>query len=125
MRCGSRCYASMIGEKRPDGQPVTFNGNLTSAGAEVIKAGRLKERAGPSTSLATPLAPGRPASACANDPRSVSIAAAARVLDERRRAWLYPICLGSWEPEITPTAAPNEAPRRYMDRFMPTTWRSP
>jgi type II restriction/modification system DNA methylase subunit YeeA len=52
------------------------------------------------------------------DPRAIRIAAAAKRLDDLRRAWLNPPDLGDWVPEITPTAAPGEAPRKYPDRFV-------
>jgi type II restriction/modification system DNA methylase subunit YeeA len=65
------------------------------------------------------LTPDIPAADYAADPRANRIAEAARKLDDLRRAWLYPADLGSWEPEITPTAAPGEAPRKYPDRFIP------
>jgi type II restriction/modification system DNA methylase subunit YeeA len=65
------------------------------------------------------LTPDIPAADYAADPRAVRIAAAAKALDDLRRAWLHPADLGTWEPEITPTAAPGEAPRRYPDRFVP------
>ncbi len=38
-----------------------------------------------------------------------------------RRAWLNPSDLVDIVPEITPTAAPGEAPRRYPDRILPKT----
>ena len=38
-----------------------------------------------------------------------------------RRAWLNPPDLVDIVPEVTPTAAPGEAPRRYPDRIMPKT----
>jgi hypothetical protein len=65
------------------------------------------------------LTPDIPASAYADDPRAVRIAEAAKKLDELRRNWLHPADLGTWEPEITPTAAPGEEPRKYPDRFIP------
>lgn len=64
------------------------------------------------------LTPNIPAADYAADPRAIRIAAAARRLDELRRNWLNPPDLGSWQPEITPTAAPGEAPRKYPDRFV-------
>ncbi len=42
-------------------------------------------------------------------------------LDDLRRAWLNPADLVDIVPEITPTAAPGEAPRRYPDRILPKT----
>ncbi len=54
-------------------------------------------------------------------PRAQRIAAAAKRLDELRRAWLNPPDLVDIVPEITPTAAPGEAPRRYPDRILPKT----
>ncbi len=56
-----------------------------------------------------------------SDPRAQRIAAAAKRLDDLRRAWLNPPDLVDIVPEITPTAAPGEAPRRYPDRIMPKT----
>lgn len=67
------------------------------------------------------LTPNLPASAYAADPRAIRIAAAARALDERRRAWLNPPDLVEIVPEIVPTAAPGEAPRKYPDRILPKT----
>jgi type II restriction/modification system DNA methylase subunit YeeA len=57
----------------------------------------------------------------AADPRAQRIAAAAKRLDELRRAWLNPPDLVDIVPEITPTAAPGDAPRRYPDRIVPKT----
>jgi type II restriction/modification system DNA methylase subunit YeeA len=65
------------------------------------------------------LTPDIKAAEYAADPRAIRIAEAAKRLDELRRAWLHPADLGAWVPEITPTAAPGEAPRRYPDRFQP------
>jgi hypothetical protein len=65
------------------------------------------------------LTPNLPASAYADDPRAIRIAAAAKLLDERRRAWLNPPDLVEIVPEIVPTAAPGEAPRKYPDRILP------
>ncbi len=65
------------------------------------------------------LTPDIPAAATAADPRAIRIAAAAAELDRLRRNWLHPADLGDWVPEITPTAAPGEEPRRYPDRFIP------
>ena len=63
------------------------------------------------------LTPNIPAADYAADPRAQQIAAAAKRLDELRRAWLNPPDLVDIVPEITPTAAPGEAPRRYPDRI--------
>ena len=57
----------------------------------------------------------------ADDPRAQRIAAAAKKLDDLRRAWLNPPDLVDIVPEVTPTAAPGEAPRRYPDRIVPKT----
>ncbi len=65
------------------------------------------------------LAPNLPASAYVADPRAIRIAAAAKALDEKRRAWLNPPDLVEIVPEIVPTAAPGETPRRYPDRTLP------
>ena len=67
------------------------------------------------------LTPNIPAADTAADPRAQAIAAAAKRLDELRRAWLNPPDLVDIVPEITPTAAPGEAPRRYPDRIVPKT----
>jgi type II restriction/modification system DNA methylase subunit YeeA len=67
------------------------------------------------------LSPNIPASDYADDPRAQRIAAAAKKLDELRRAWLNPSDLVNIVPEVTPTAAPGEAPRRYSDRILPKT----
>ncbi len=67
------------------------------------------------------LTPNIPAADYAGDPRAMRIAAAAKRLDELRRAWLNPPDLVDIVPEITPTAAPGEAPRRYPDRIVPKT----
>ena len=67
------------------------------------------------------LTPNIPAADYADDPRAERIAAAAKRLDELRRAWLNPADLVDIVPEITPTAAPGEAPRRYPDRILPKT----
>ena len=67
------------------------------------------------------LMPNIPAADYAEDPRAQRIAAAARKLDELRRAWLNPPDLVDIVPEVTPTAAPGEAPRRYPDRIVPKT----
>ena len=56
------------------------------------------------------LTPDIPASDYAGgDPRAQRIAAAAKKLDELRRAWLNPPDLVDIVPEITPTAAPGES----------------
>jgi len=65
------------------------------------------------------LTPHIPAAAYAGDPRAQRIAAAARELDEKRRAWLNPPDLVDIVPEIVPTAAPGEAPVKYPDRILP------
>ena len=65
------------------------------------------------------LTPNLPASAYADDPHAIRIAAAAKALDEKRRAWLNPPDLVEIVPEIVPTAAPGEEPRRYPDRILP------
>ncbi len=67
------------------------------------------------------LTPNIPAADYADDPRAQRIAAAAKKLDDLRRAWLNPPDLVDIVPEITPTAAPGEAPRRYPDRILPKT----
>jgi hypothetical protein len=67
------------------------------------------------------LTPNSPAPHCATDARARRIAAAAKRLDELRRAWLNPPDLVDIAPEITPTAAPGEQPRRYPDRILPKT----
>jgi type II restriction/modification system DNA methylase subunit YeeA len=65
------------------------------------------------------LTPNIPAADYAADPRAIRIAAAAKKLDDLRRAWLNPPDLVDIVPEVTPTAAPGEAPRRYPDRVLP------
>ena len=67
------------------------------------------------------LTPNIPAADYADDPRAQAIAAAAKRLDDLRRAWLNPADLVDIVPEATPTAAPGEAPRRYPDRILPKT----
>jgi type II restriction/modification system DNA methylase subunit YeeA len=67
------------------------------------------------------LTPNVPAVDYAKDPRAERIAAAAKRLDALRRAWLNPLDLVDIVPEITPTAAPDEEPRRYPDRILPKT----
>ena len=67
------------------------------------------------------LTPNIPAADYADDPRAQRIAAAAKKLDDLRRAWLNPPDLVDIVPEVTPTAAPGEAPRRYPDRIVPKT----
>ena len=57
----------------------------------------------------------------ADDPRAQRIAAAAKKLDDLRRAWLNPPDLVDVVPEVTPTAASGETPRRYPDRIVPKT----
>jgi type II restriction/modification system DNA methylase subunit YeeA len=56
------------------------------------------------------LTPNIPAADYAGDPRAVRIAAAAKELDERRRAWLNPPDLVRAEPEVVPG---------YPDRILP------
>jgi type II restriction/modification system DNA methylase subunit YeeA len=67
------------------------------------------------------LTPNIPAASYADDPRARRIAEAARRLDELRRNWLNPPDLVDIIPEVTPTAAPGEPPRRYPDRIVPKT----
>ncbi len=67
------------------------------------------------------LTPNIPASDYADDPRAQRVASAAKNLDDLRRAWLNPPDLVDVVPEVTPTAAPGEAPRRYPDRIVPKT----
>jgi type II restriction/modification system DNA methylase subunit YeeA len=67
------------------------------------------------------LTPNIPAADCAGDPRAQRIATAAKRLDELRQAWLNPPDLVDIVPEVTPTAAQGEAPRRYPDRILPKT----
>jgi type II restriction/modification system DNA methylase subunit YeeA len=67
------------------------------------------------------LTPNTPASEYADDPRAQHIATAAKKLDDLRRAWLNPPDLVDIAPEVTPTAAPGEPPRRYPDRIVPKT----
>jgi hypothetical protein len=65
------------------------------------------------------LTPNSPATHCAADARARRIAAAAKRLDELRRAWLNPPDLVEIVPEVTPTATPGEEPRRYPNRILP------
>ena len=65
------------------------------------------------------LTPNIPAVDYADDPRARRIAEAAKELDDLRRAWLNPPDLVDIVPEVTPTAAPGETPRRYPDRIVP------
>ena len=65
------------------------------------------------------LTPNIPATEYADDPRAQRIAAGAKALDDLRRAWLNPPDLVDIVPEVTPTAEPGEAPRRYPDRILP------
>jgi type II restriction/modification system DNA methylase subunit YeeA len=65
------------------------------------------------------LTPNVPAADTAADPRAIRIAAAAKTLDDLRRAWLNPLDLVDIVPEVTPTAAPGEPRRRYPDRILP------
>ena len=67
------------------------------------------------------LTPNIPAADYAGNPRAIRIAAAAKRLDELRRAWLNPPDLVDIVPEVTPTAAPGQEPRRYPDRIVPKT----
>ncbi len=67
------------------------------------------------------LTPNIAAADYAGDRRAIRIAEAARRLDDLRRAWLNPPDLVDIVPEVTPTAAPGEAPRRYPDRVAPKT----
>jgi len=67
------------------------------------------------------LTPNILASAYADDPRAQRIAVAAKKLDDLRGTWLNPPDLVDIVPEVTPTAAPGEAPRRYPDRIVPKT----
>jgi type II restriction/modification system DNA methylase subunit YeeA len=65
------------------------------------------------------LTPNIPPAEYADEGRAQRIAAAAKKLDDLRRAWLNPPDLVDIVPELTPTAAPGEAPRRYPDRILP------
>ncbi len=65
------------------------------------------------------LTPNIPATEYADDPRAQRIAAGAKALDDLRRAWLNPPDLVDIVPEVTPTAEPGVAPRRYPDRILP------
>jgi type II restriction/modification system DNA methylase subunit YeeA len=65
------------------------------------------------------LTPSIPAADYANDSGAQRVAAAAKKLDDLRRAWLSPPDLVDIVPEVTPTAAPGEAARRYPDRIVP------
>jgi type II restriction/modification system DNA methylase subunit YeeA len=65
------------------------------------------------------LTPNIPAGDYAAGPRARRIATAAKKLDDLRRTWLNPPDLVEIVPEVTPTAAPGEAPRRYPDRILP------
>jgi type II restriction/modification system DNA methylase subunit YeeA len=67
------------------------------------------------------LTPNIPAQDYAADPRAIRVAAAAKGLDDLRRAWLNPPDLADIVPEIVPTAAPGEAPQRYPNRIAPKT----
>ncbi len=67
------------------------------------------------------LTPNIPAGDYAEDPRAQRIAEAAMKLDGLRRTWLNPPDLVDIVAEVTPTAAPGEAPRRYPLRIVPTT----
>ena len=65
------------------------------------------------------LTPNLPAASYADDPRAQKIAAVAKRLDALRRNWLNPPDLVDIVPEVVPTAAPGEPPRRYPDRIVP------
>ena len=67
------------------------------------------------------LTPNIPAADYAADPRAIRIAAAAKALDDKRRAWLNPPDLVDIVPEIIPTAAPGESPVRYPTASCPKT----
>jgi type II restriction/modification system DNA methylase subunit YeeA len=67
------------------------------------------------------LTPNIAAADYAADPRAIRIAAAAKKLDDLRRAWLNPPDLVEIVAEVTPTAPPGEAPRCYPDRILPRT----
>ncbi len=67
------------------------------------------------------LTPNIAAADTADDPRAQRIAAAAKKLDDLRRAWLNPPDLVDIVPEVTPTAAPGEVPRHYPNRILPKT----
>ncbi|MGO9422189.1 hypothetical protein [Roseiarcus sp.] len=60
------------------------------------------------------LTPNIPAAHDASDPRAQRIAAAAKALDDPRRARLNPPDLVDIVPEAAPTAAPGEALRRDL-----------
>ena len=70
------------------------------------------------------LTPNIPAAHDASDPHAQRNAAAAKALDDLRRAWLNPPDLIDIVPEATPTAAPGEAPRRYPDPYFAQERRS-
>lgn len=65
------------------------------------------------------LTPNIPSEDYATDPRANRIAAAAKALDDARRAWLNPTDLVDIVPEIVPTTAPGEVPVKYPDRVLP------
>jgi type II restriction/modification system DNA methylase subunit YeeA len=65
------------------------------------------------------LTPNIPAGDYAADARARRVATAAKKLDDLRRAWLNPPDLVEIVPEVTPTAAAGEQPRRYPDRILP------
>lgn len=65
------------------------------------------------------LTPNIPAADYAADPRAIRVAEAAKRLDDLRRVSIDPPDLVVIAPEVTPTAAPGEAPRRYPDRIVP------
>ena len=101
----------------------TRRGRCGSALARLGRSIRATPRPPPSRPSPSPkgLTPNIPAADYAADPRAHRIAAAAKKLDDLRRAWLNPPDLVDIVPEVTPTAAPGEAPRRYPDRIVPKT----
>jgi len=74
-------------------------------------------------SVEKPVAPGSVLSGNqhAENPRAIAIACAGKRLDELRNNWLNPTDLVDIVPEVTPTAALGEAPRRYPERIVPKT----
>jgi type II restriction/modification system DNA methylase subunit YeeA len=67
------------------------------------------------------LSPNTAAKDYAENPRAIAIACAGKRLDELRNNWLNPTDLVDIVPEVTPTAALGEAPRRYPERIVPKT----